>query len=71
MRIVDRDRFIAHVNGDFLIRDADARCFVGDGLELEAAVKDIENGLEVGLSVKGKLFSIMKGHHEVLLQEEL
>ena len=59
MRIVDRSRFIAHVNGDYLVRDADARCLVGDGLDLEQAVKDIEAGLEVGLSVDGRLFSIM------------
>ena len=69
MRIVNRARFIAHVNGDYLIRDADARCWVGDGLELEAAVKDIEAGLEVGLSVEGRLFSTMYNYDERLITD--
>jgi hypothetical protein len=68
MRIVDRGRFIVHVHGDYLIRDADARCLIGDRIELEGAVKDIEAGLEVGLAVNGELFSIMSGHNERLAE---
>ena len=70
MRIVDRQGFINHVNGDLLIRDSFGRCQVGDGVEFEEAVKDMVNGNKIGLTVKGQLFSIMENYQERLFKKE-
>jgi hypothetical protein len=70
MKQVDRSRFIAHVAGILFERDAQGRCLVGDDLELEEALKDIDHGLEVGLTIKGELFSIMRGYNETLIAKK-
>jgi len=59
MKLVNREGFILHVQGILLDRDGSGRCHIGDGLQYEEAVRELESGNEIGLLVDGELFSIM------------
>ena len=60
MLCVDRASFIAWTEGVLLSRDAAGRCVVGDNADHEKVEDILEAGGEVGLTVRGKLVSILK-----------
>jgi hypothetical protein len=59
MRLVDRQTMILYANGDYLLRDAEARCLVGDSVYAEEAEAALKRGERVGLTHRGVIVSYL------------
>jgi hypothetical protein len=59
-QIVDRNSFMAWIDGDLLVRNEKGNVVVGDNIANEKAEKLLSEGKMIGFTVGGELVSTMK-----------
>jgi hypothetical protein len=71
MLVVDRDSFMAWMQGILLERDAEGYVLVGDSVDNERAEDALEKGETIGLTVDGRLVSTLRDAGEEIVEEEI
>jgi len=71
MKLGDRVGFILHTEGVLLDRDSEGRCKIGDDIQYEEAIKELEKGNQIGLLMNGRLFSIVEEHNKEYIERRV
>lgn len=74
MFVVDRAEFIAYHNGILLDRDAEGNVICPDEIACEKALKLLNDGTSIYLTMGGEIFSVMvlnsEGNYEEILHKD-